>query len=46
MHANIMVNLGKATAKDVRELIQLAQDKVRERFDQNLKVEIGFIGEF
>ena len=46
IHANIMVNLGKAKAKDVRELIQLAQDKVRERFDQNLKVEIGFIGEF
>jgi UDP-N-acetylmuramate dehydrogenase len=46
IHANIMVNLGKATAKDVRDLIQLAQDKVRERFDQNLKVEIGFIGEF
>jgi UDP-N-acetylmuramate dehydrogenase len=46
IHANIMVNLGKATAKDVRALIQLAQDKVRERFDQNLKVEIGFIGEF
>jgi len=46
IHANIMVNLGKATAKDVRELIQLAQDKVRERFDQSLKVEIGFVGEF
>jgi UDP-N-acetylmuramate dehydrogenase len=46
IHANIMVNLGKATAKNVRELITLAQDKVRERFNQNLEVEIGFIGEF
>jgi UDP-N-acetylmuramate dehydrogenase len=46
IHANIMVNLGKATAKNVRELIALAQDKVRERFSQNLEVEIGFIGEF
>ncbi|HEY6088660.1 MAG TPA: UDP-N-acetylenolpyruvoylglucosamine reductase, partial [Gemmatimonadaceae bacterium] len=46
IHANIMVNLGKATAKDVRELITIAQTKVRERFDQNLEVEIGFIGEF
>jgi UDP-N-acetylmuramate dehydrogenase len=46
IHANIMVNLGKATAHDVRELIKLAQDKVREQFGQNLEVEIGFIGEF
>jgi UDP-N-acetylmuramate dehydrogenase len=46
IHANIMVNLGNATAKDVRELITMAQDKVRERFNQQLEVEIGFIGEF
>jgi UDP-N-acetylenolpyruvoylglucosamine reductase len=41
-----MVNLGKATAKDVRELITTAQNKVEERFNQRLEVEIGFIGEF
>ena len=41
-----MVNLGHATAKDVRELIALAQQKVEQRFGHNLKVEIGFIGEF
>ncbi|MEA2764921.1 MAG: UDP-N-acetylmuramate dehydrogenase, partial [Gemmatimonadaceae bacterium] len=46
IHANIMVNLGKATAKDVRELIALAQEKVQQRFGHHLKVEIGFIGEF
>jgi UDP-N-acetylmuramate dehydrogenase len=46
IHANIMVNLGHATAKDVRELISLAQTKVQERFGHKLKVEIGFIGEF
>jgi UDP-N-acetylmuramate dehydrogenase len=46
IHANIMVNLGKATASDVRELITIAQTKVREQFAQNLEVEIGFIGEF
>jgi len=46
IHANIMVNLGHATAKDVRELITLAQTKVQERFGHKLKVEIGFIGEF
>jgi len=46
IHANIMVNLGKATAKDVRDLITIAQNKVAERFNQHLEVEIGFIGEF
>jgi UDP-N-acetylmuramate dehydrogenase len=46
IHANIMVNLGKATARDVRELIKIAQTKVEERFGQRLEPEIGFIGEF
>jgi UDP-N-acetylmuramate dehydrogenase len=46
IHANIMVNLGKATARDVRELIALAQNAVEERFKVHLDVEIGFIGEF
>ena len=46
IHANIMVNLGKATAKDVRELIALAQKKVEEKSGHRLEVEIGFIGEF
>ena len=46
IHANIMVNLGKATAKDVRDLITIAQTKVKEQFGQQLEVEIGFIGEF
>ena len=46
IHANIMVNLGGATAKDVRELISVAQTAVREKFNQNLQPEIGFIGEF
>ncbi|HET9455590.1 MAG TPA: UDP-N-acetylmuramate dehydrogenase [Gemmatimonadaceae bacterium] len=46
IHANILVNLGNATAADVRQLIALAQAAVRERFQQSLEVEIGFIGEF
>jgi UDP-N-acetylmuramate dehydrogenase len=46
IHANIMVNLGRATAKDVRELIAIAQEKVEERFGHHLEPEIGFIGEF
>jgi UDP-N-acetylmuramate dehydrogenase len=46
IHANIMVNLGHATAKDVRELIAIAQRAVREKFGYQLEPEIGFIGEF
>lgn len=46
MHANIMVNLGSATAKDVRTLVDLAQQMVEERFKVRLEPEIGFIGEF
>jgi UDP-N-acetylmuramate dehydrogenase len=46
LHANIMVNLGDATAADVRALIALAQDTVAKRFSQHLEPEIGFIGEF
>jgi UDP-N-acetylmuramate dehydrogenase len=46
IHANIMVNLGRATATNVRELITIAQSKVEARFGQHLEPEIGFIGEF
>jgi UDP-N-acetylmuramate dehydrogenase len=46
IHANIMVNLGSATAADVRKLIAHAQQMVAERFDQMLEPEIGLIGEF
>jgi UDP-N-acetylmuramate dehydrogenase len=46
MHANIMVNLGGATAKDVRELITIAQKAVEKNCNQHLEPEIGFIGEF
>jgi UDP-N-acetylmuramate dehydrogenase len=46
IHANIMVNLGQATAADVRRLIADTQKAVKERFNQSLETEIGFIGEF
>lgn len=46
LHANIIVNLGGATAADVRALIALAQAEVEKRFGQRLVPEIGFIGEF
>jgi len=46
IHANIMVNLGHATAADVRALIAHAQQCVQDRFGQHLEPEVGFIGEF
>ena len=45
-HANIIVNLGGAAARDVRELIDLAQATVQRELDYHLEPEIGFIGEF
>jgi UDP-N-acetylmuramate dehydrogenase len=46
IHANIIVNLGGATAADVRGLITHAQERVREQFGMELVPEIAFIGEF
>ncbi len=45
-HANYIVNTGKATARDVRELIALIQEKVFKETGYKLEPEIGFIGEF
>jgi UDP-N-acetylmuramate dehydrogenase len=46
IHANIMVNLGDATARDVRDLITLAQQRVRDELGHELTPEIAFVGEF
>lgn len=46
IHANIIVNLGGATAADVMGLIRHAQQQVEARFGQRLEPEIGFVGEF
>jgi UDP-N-acetylmuramate dehydrogenase len=45
-HANIIVNLGGATARDVRWLIDLAQETVARETGQTLVPEIAFIGDF
>ncbi len=45
-HANIIVNLGGAKARQVRELIDLAQSTVARELGHELEPEIGFIGEF
>lgn len=45
-HANIIVNVGGATAADVRALISLAQETVQRELGYALKTEIGLIGDF
>ncbi|NNF27657.1 MAG: UDP-N-acetylmuramate dehydrogenase [Gemmatimonadetes bacterium] len=45
-HANIIVNLGGATAGEVRHLIDLARNTVAKELGYQLEPEIGFIGEF
>lgn len=45
-HANIVVNLGGATAREVRELIDLMQTRVRAETGHELVPEISFVGAF
>jgi UDP-N-acetylmuramate dehydrogenase len=40
------VNLGGATARDVRALVEIAQRAVVERFGVRLEPEIRMLGEF
>ncbi len=42
-HANIIVNSGHATARDVKELVSLVQDKVREAYGFQLEREIIYV---
>ena len=43
-HANFIINLGRAKAKDVLTLIRLAQNEVKEKFGVELELEIKLIG--
>jgi UDP-N-acetylmuramate dehydrogenase len=45
-HANIFINRGGATARDVRQLIAYAQDVVEREQGYRLRPEIAFIGDF
>jgi UDP-N-acetylmuramate dehydrogenase len=45
-HANIFVNAGRATAADMRSLIELAQREARERLGAELESEVLMVGEF
>ena len=46
LHANIIINLGSATAAEIRRLIADIQQRVAEQHGQHLEPEIGFVGEF
>jgi UDP-N-acetylmuramate dehydrogenase len=45
-HANIFVNLGRASAADMRALIEMAQARAREAYGFTLEPEVLFAGEF
>jgi len=44
-HANIIVNAGHATARDVLELAAIMKARVRDRFGVELEEEVMFLGE-
>lgn len=44
-HCGFLINKGEASADDVLELIKLVQEKVKERFDVELRPEVKIIGE-
>jgi UDP-N-acetylenolpyruvoylglucosamine reductase len=41
-----VVNLGGATAVDVKTLIDLAHDQVKAQFDEDLSLEVELVGEW
>jgi UDP-N-acetylmuramate dehydrogenase len=45
-HANFIVNEGRATAADIRGLIDLCRSRVSERFGVTLREEIVYLGDF
>lgn len=45
-HCGFIVNTGKATAADIKEVIEEVQERVKERFHVMLEPEIVFMGDF
>lgn len=45
-HCGFVVNVGGASAADVREVIEEVQERVRERFHVTLEPEVIFLGDF
>jgi len=46
LHANFIVNLGKATAKEVYQLIELCKQNVLEKYGIQIEEEIQYLGKF
>ena len=44
-HANFIVNLGDATAAQVKELMEIVRERVASRFDVSLVAEVRVVGE-
>lgn len=44
-HANFIINTGYATDKDVKDLIKIIKEKIKEKYKINLKREIEYIGD-
>jgi len=42
-HANFIINIGGATGKDVKDLIFDIKDKVKDKYNIDLKVEQEFV---
>ena len=38
-HANFIINTGGATASDIKEIIDVVKEKVKEKYNINLRVE-------
>ena len=45
-HAGFVVNIGDATAADIKQLMQDVSDKVKEQYGVVLEPEVKMIGEF
>jgi len=45
-HANFIVNIGDASAWDVRKLMERAQREVKEKFGVDLMPEVEMVGEW
>ena len=44
-HAGFIINKGNATAKDILELIEYVRNKVYEKYNKEIELEIEIIGE-
>jgi UDP-N-acetylmuramate dehydrogenase len=46
LHANFFINNGQATAADIHTLIEMARQRVAEKFGVNMELEIELVGEW